>query len=151
LQDVSIIVDTQQRMVGRTHCRPRLQHLAPDTHWAPISTAEAQQLRAAIMISFAGVLAEARFTGRFTWRCADADREIAMEFARYVEHTPATFRAYLDALFRQTEELVNAPRVWPLIEAVAEKLLCRGHLEPEEVRRIVAQGSSGVPKANAAL
>jgi ATP-dependent Zn protease len=139
LEEVSITMDGEHGLVGGTHCRPRLAHLDPDTHWGRVSPEDAGQLRAAIMVSCAGPLAEARCTGRFTWRCGEGDRETAMEYARYMRHDPAAFQAYLDAIFRQTAELINATRTWPLVEAVAQALLERGRLDGPEARQIVAQ------------
>jgi len=141
LEEVSISTDAEHELVGGTHCRPRLAHLDPDTHWGRVTPEDAGQLRAAIMVSCAGPLAEARCTGRFTWRCGEGDRETAMEYARYVRHDPAAFQAYLDALFRQTTELIYAPQTWPLVEAVARALLERGRLDGPQARRLVEQAS----------
>jgi len=91
-----------------------------------------RRLKPQIVMLFAGVIAETKFTGRrHNWQGATSDMRAATDFIAYVAPSPRLAQKYSDYLWVVAEDTVD--RLWSDVEALATELLTRKTMSAREV------------------
>jgi hypothetical protein len=90
-----------------------------------------------VVATFAGEAAQRKFQPSSVRRFhASGDRQSAINLLSYFVGDTSELEAYCQWLQIRAENLIKRPAVWAQVHAVADALVKRKHLKPEEVRTI---------------
>ena len=89
-----------------------------------------------ILVSFAGQVAEWRFTNRHNWRGSGEDWDKAVNLASYFAGNEV-LQKYVDYLWARAKTLFNLPWLWDAVESVAKELLIRKNMGKQLTRKII--------------
>jgi ATP-dependent Zn protease len=89
-------------------------------------------------VSLAGVIAEARATGRRrNWRGAHTDLRNACDLVSYLTVSAEHLNVYLRLLWIETEGMLATPHHWKAVEALAADLVKRRRMNGTEVKEVL--------------
>jgi hypothetical protein len=126
---VHIIPDLQANFLGRTCKEP--ESIRPD--WL-----DQCELESRVIVSLAGMAAEARYTGKADWRFGADDFNFVFDVIAKLNHfADEDLPSYVEYLWVRAQNLLRRPGHWQSVQAVAEALLQKNELTYEEVRSIV--------------
>jgi ATP-dependent Zn protease len=96
-----------------------------------------RRVEAAVMICFAGEVAEHRFSGRHDWVGAERDITSALDYLDTITESSREAAAYRTLLWIRTEQLFAKDHIWAGVEALAAALMERPTINGREARGIV--------------
>jgi hypothetical protein len=105
------------------------------------------RLEKEIITCYAGIAAERRVNRRTPGWHAEADMELAVDWALYQHGGGPVVDAYLRYLRIRTDDYITSPLWWPAIEAVASALLDRQTLSGRDVRAVLRANDKGQIRA----
>lgn len=91
------------------------------------------------LILFAGIVAEARYTGKYNWAGAQQDMYGIRQLSRSRGSSEKQVERLQHRWLDKTEYLVNDDKTWQAIEAVAKELVQRRSVSGRAVHHIVSQ------------
>jgi hypothetical protein len=94
-----------------------------------------------IITSFAGVVAEAKLTGRYNDIGASQDYHDAVFYASYVTGSAEETEAYLTWLLEKTKNVLSCR--WNAVQLLANELMKRREIGYMAVRKIIRKGLDG--------
>jgi hypothetical protein len=89
-----------------------------------------------ILISLAGLAAEARHTGEYAWEAAGRDHDYAEDLAQQRAGNPRKAQRLLRRLLAKAEHLLNQQANWKAVEQLAAELLRAGEVSGRTARHI---------------
>jgi hypothetical protein len=89
-----------------------------------------------ILISLAGLAAEARHTGEYCWESASKDNDFAEELALQRAGNPRKAQRLLRRLLSKAEHVLNQDAHWEAVERMAAELLRHGEISGRAARHI---------------
>lgn len=107
----------------------------------PKDQAVLDKLEKQIIMTFAGIVAEAMHTGRLNWRAGSEDFSRALDLAlkRHAEGSLDEVEAYLKYLWVRTYEFTRHRYHWTAIEALARALTVDGELNHDEAVQVMEE------------
>jgi hypothetical protein len=139
---VRVSIERDEFTLGRVEHRPRGRKLRPDVE-ADGRTRRA--VNADIVVSWAGPLAEERFTGQFNEPGAQRDLDRSFDLAlNLTVGDMDEAAAYVEWLRFRTIRLMREPNFWPQVQAVADALVKHRSLSGVLVRHIMATAARRV-------
>ncbi len=89
-----------------------------------------------ILISLAGLAAEARHTGAYAWDAASRDHDYAEDLALQRAGNPRKAQRLLRRLLSKAEHVLNQAANWEAVERLAAELLRAGEVSGRAARHI---------------
>jgi ATP-dependent Zn protease len=89
-----------------------------------------------ILISLAGLAAEARHTGDYCWESASRDHDYAQDLALQRAGNPRKAQRLLRRLLAKAEHVLNQEANWEAVERVAAELLRCGEISGRAARHL---------------
>lgn len=90
-----------------------------------------------IICSFAGQVAEWKFSNRHNWKGSGEDWHRAIGLASHFVGNDEVLQKYVDYLWARAKTLFNAPWLWAAVEVVVRKLLTRKKMSNRLTRKII--------------
>ena len=129
------------RQVHRISVLPRRQYSGRCEHRKPVFRPSEDWLECEILISLAGLAAEARFIGSYPWELAASDLRHVRDLA--VQRVGQRQAERLERrLLAKTEHLLAQEGNWRAVELIAAELVQRGSLSGRAARHLFEQGSA---------
>jgi hypothetical protein len=94
-----------------------------------------------IITLLAGVVAEAKLTGRYNHIGASKDYHKAVSYASYVTDSTRETEAYIEWLFEKTKNILS--RRWGAVELLTEELVRQQEIGYLATRKIIRKGLDG--------
>jgi hypothetical protein len=142
---INIIPDSNENRAGMAHLRKGFAG-RPD-----IETSDRMRIGAEknAVATFAGEVAQRKFSSSSirNWHGSSDRHQVVDLLSHFVPET-RELEAYCRWLHIRAENLINAPVVWDQIQAVADALVQRGHLKPQEVKTICKHALQGALEAH---
>ncbi len=121
----------------------------------PREQAILDELEKRVIKAFAGIVAEARHTGRLNWKYGidDFDQAFDLAICRHSEGSLDEVDAFLKYTWVRTGEFVRHPFHWTAVVATAKALISRRRLTREEVDLVIGDAirplyrESGQPRS----
>ncbi len=113
--------------------------------WAAADSFPRKPVEVEIVVTYAGVTAERKLTGRHTPLGDDHDQDRATLLASKICGDMASVEKLINRLYKRSEKLWTK-KAWKAVEAVAAVLMEGGELHYEEVKSIVTPRLQGVKK-----
>jgi ATP-dependent Zn protease len=95
----------------------------------------ADPLETEVMILLAGLVAEARYTGRFGWGGAQQDLRQVRAYAIQRAGSETQAEKLERRLMDKTEHLLTQPGIWPAIERIATELVAKTEISGRAARQ----------------
>jgi hypothetical protein len=100
-----------------------------------------EQLEAHVRCVLAGGIAQRKSDPQTYDRAVDgSDRRMAVELLYWLAETEQELTAYWQLLAIQTHDLLNRASIWPLVEAVASKLVEQEELNGPDCEDVIRAG-----------
>ena len=96
-----------------------------------------KRIETEIIIELAGLVSEGILAGRRNWRGARGDLDSAVNLASYRYFDPELIGKYIEWLLVLTRHMIEAPRNWPMVQAVAKELLAQKRVSYSQARRVM--------------
>ena len=97
-----------------------------------------RELESRVIVSLAGMAAEARYTGKANWKFGTDDFNFAFDVIAKLTHlADEDLPSYIEYLWVRAQNLLRRPGHWQSVQAVAEALLRENELTYAEVCSIV--------------
>ena len=131
---VSVVPNLEKGHLGIIETEPKQFN----SYWEDPETKDERERR--VIVSFAGLAAEAKFLGRLRWTYGAIDFDNALHHAigqHYQRGTLYEAEAYLKYLWTRTVAFLNQPLPWKCVEAVALRLIEKPELSRAAVQRLL--------------
>jgi hypothetical protein len=124
------------RPVDCVSIRPSREHLGICEFGKAVFRPSEDWLEREILISLAGLAAEARHTGDYCWEAADRDRDFAADLALQRAGSERKAQRLLRRLLSKAEHILNQDANWETVERLAAELLRLGEISGRAARHV---------------
>jgi hypothetical protein len=127
------------RPVDRVSIRPDRDKLGVCAFRKPVFRPSEDWVEREMLISLAGIAAEARRTGEYAWDGADRDYRYAYELALDRAGAPRRAERLVKRVLSKVEHLLSRDANWRTVERLVEELLRRREISGRAARSLFEQ------------